>query len=122
MQFAGGEPTCIKLRQFCVAIFTLVLCGTNCEISCQTGRTATVSPTELQTAPNLAKDPILVSIKGQPLLQANLIGANPTDSDAVLIELGGILSSIKIDEIVILQQPRKFDEYQPVNFNDEKMR
>lgn len=76
------------------------------------------NPTVARTREN----PVLVSVKGAASLTADLIGPDPGDTDAIILELLGVRRSFKLDEITINQEPLKFDEYGDLKSNDSKAR
>lgn len=71
---------------------------------------------------DLRKNPILISTKTSAAVRANLIGPHPEDQDAIIVEMDGVRRTIKLDEVAIVQQARKFDDYGNIAFNDEKAR
>lgn len=79
-------------------------------------KVATLKP-EFRTNPVL-----LVPVNGGPAVPADLIGAHPEDADAILVKIRGESRTIKIDEVTIIQQSRKFDEFAYVASNDMKAR
>jgi len=68
------------------------------------------------------ENPVLVSVKGGASLTADLIGPDPGDTDAIILELLGVRRSFKLDEVTINQEPLKFDEYGDIKSNDLKAR
>jgi hypothetical protein len=68
------------------------------------------------------KNPILLSVRAGTFVLADLVGPDPRDTDAVIVEVKGVRRSFKLDEVRIQPQASKFDEYGDIRFNDEKAR
>ena len=68
------------------------------------------------------QNPILVSVRASPFVLADLVGPDPEDTDAVIVEVRGVRRSFKLDEVRIRVQSRMFDEFGKLPSNDEKAR
>lgn len=68
------------------------------------------------------KNPILLSVRAHPFELADLVGPDPGDTDAVIVEVKGVRRSFKLNEVRMRPQARKFDEYGNIRQNDEKAR
>jgi hypothetical protein len=71
---------------------------------------------------NQRQNPILVSIRASPFVLADLLGPDPEDTDAVIVDVKGVRHSFKLDEVRIRAQARMFDEFGKLGSNDEKAR
>lgn len=79
-------------------------------------------PVEMMSKVAVPERPIVILFEDGRSARADLIQPDPKDTDAVIVEIEGVRQSIRLDEVSILQEPRKFDEYGDLRFNDEKAR
>jgi hypothetical protein len=100
-----------------LALVLLVLC-------CSAGASAQQRLHKHRAKPknDSRQNPVLLSIRNGPVIPADLIGPDPQDSDAVIVEIRGVKKSHKLEDVKIQPQARKFDEYPDIKSNDEKAR
>jgi hypothetical protein len=123
----------LDLRRFIYSLLlTLALCGAAInvegqrEVKASRGNTAAeridsrLSNERLQ--PDARQDPILLSIRAGEFELADLIGPDPLDTDAVIVQVRGVKHSFKLNEVRIQSQARKFDDYGKIASNDTKAR
>jgi hypothetical protein len=78
---------------------------------------------QIQRQEGTPKHPINIYFKNGTRVSADLVHNDPADPDAIVVETAGLRESIKLNDLIgIKEDPKKFDEYHAIAFNDEKAR